>query len=137
MAKLSQTEKYTIQGMLHNSKSIPEIAEQLGRSEKCISNYVDGELDKIHTTIAKIETAKVVVEEDPVLEPTPPKPPKPETIIKLPRGQGKRSFARKSGAVVMTPAASEVGDDFLKQMPKTVARTAKGQIYDCEGNKKE
>jgi hypothetical protein len=134
MVKLSNTEKYAIQGMLHDKKTTKEIAILLKRSEKSISQYITGELDKIHETIAKVEIAQN------------PEPVKPEIdltkVSKLPRGQGKRTMGRttagdKGGVAVMTPAASQVGDEFRKEMSATVSRTARNAIYDTEGNKKE
>ena len=52
--KLTQSEKYQIQGMLHNNIDISEIASQLNRTEKSITNYVDGELDGIYNTVVKV-----------------------------------------------------------------------------------
>lgn len=144
MAKLSQTERYIIQGALHSGKTTPEIAQMLKRTEKCVQNYVDGELDKLHSTIAKVQTDRIKVIEEPIVEEIPQPMIKPDlaTIKRLPKGQGKRAMARttaggKGGIAVMTPGASAVGDDFLKEFPKTFSRTAKGNIYDTEGNLRE
>lgn len=129
MAKLSQKEKYIIQGMLHVKKTSADIAKELNRTEKSVQTYIDGELTKIHETIAKIEMDKN----------PPPQSPK---VVKLPKGQAKRAMAYgaaggRKGAAVMTPGASAVGDDFLKEIPKKVSRTARGNLYDTEGNKIE
>lgn len=50
--KLSLIEKAAIQGMLGQNKSTEEIATLLDRSEKIVENYIDGELDDLHSTIA-------------------------------------------------------------------------------------
>lgn len=54
--RLSNTEKYAIQGMLHGQKDIDEIAQILGRSKQTIQKYVDGELEAIHNDIARIQS---------------------------------------------------------------------------------
>jgi hypothetical protein len=142
MAKLSQTEKYTIQGALHSGKTSTEIAKMLNRTEKCITNYTEGELDKLHSTIAKVQADKIL--EEPVAADNPPELVKPDLtkIKRLPRGQGKFAMARstaggKGGVAVMTPGASAVGDDFRKEMGQHTSRSARGNLYDAEGNLKE
>lgn len=53
--KLTLREKYAIQGMLHNNMDIEEIATFLDRSTKIVENYVNGELDRLHNTIANAQ----------------------------------------------------------------------------------
>jgi hypothetical protein len=53
--KLSLVEKAAIQGMLGQQKSTEEIASLLDRSEKIVENYIDGELDQLHSTIAEAQ----------------------------------------------------------------------------------
>ena len=67
--RLSNTEKYAIQGMLHSQKTIDEIAQILGRSEPTVKKYVDGELDSIHNDIAKIQAESV--EDEPIVKTSP------------------------------------------------------------------
>lgn len=57
--KLSVTEKYTIQGMLHDGKSTKEIAELLSRTETIIDNYVNKELASLQETVAKAQSQAV------------------------------------------------------------------------------
>ena len=142
MSRLSQIEKYIIQGMLHSGKTREEICELTSRTPKCIDNYIDGELDKIHSTIAKIEMAKTEIVEPEAIVPSVPPKPDLAKVVTLPKGQAKRTMLRqtmggKEGVSIMTPAASAVGDDFAKQAGRTMSRTAKGHIYDADGNKKE
>ena len=141
MARLSQTHKYTIQGALHDGKDAAQIAKITGLSEKAVSNYITGELDKLHTTIAKVQTEQVIKEAayDPMPKPEPdPRTPPPVTPTKLPRNYSKTQFALKpadkksstnDGYAIMTPNAAAAGDDFLKQMPKTISRTARNNLY--------
>lgn len=58
--KLSVTEKYAIQGMLHQKKTIAEIAVALARSEGVVKKYVDNELSSLQDTIAKVQMDAVV-----------------------------------------------------------------------------
>jgi len=53
--RLTNTEKYAIQGMLHQKKSIEEISQELGRTQSTIKKYVEGELDKIHEQVTKLQ----------------------------------------------------------------------------------
>ena len=57
MAKtiLNNVEKLAIQGGLSASKSVEEIAKELGRQKRTVQKYIDGELNDIHETIAKIQ----------------------------------------------------------------------------------
>ncbi len=50
--RLTTNEKYIIQGMKHEGKSVEDIASQLGRTEKSVQKYLDGELDKLHSQVA-------------------------------------------------------------------------------------
>jgi len=56
--RLSNTEKYAIQGMVANNVAEEEIAQELGRSLQTVEKYL-GELDSIHGTIAKVHTKKL------------------------------------------------------------------------------
>jgi hypothetical protein len=53
--KLSNTEKYAIQGMMHEGLEVADIATKLDRTEVSISKYIDGELDELVGTIAKAQ----------------------------------------------------------------------------------
>ena len=127
--RLSLTEKYTIQGMLHNTKTVPEIAKTLNRSLVCIQNYVDGELNKLHKTVVEAQ-----------IEPTKPKVDL-TTLKKLPKDQAKKTMGYKTmgdktGVAIMNSATSNVGDEFLKEMDKKkITRSGKDNLYDLGGNK--
>lgn len=61
--KLSLSEKYIIKGMNSDGKSRTEIATELDRTEKVVSAYLDVELEKLATTIAKVQVSKSTKEE--------------------------------------------------------------------------
>ena len=56
--KLTNFEKYAIQGMVAQKKDVDWIAKQVQRSPKVVQNYIDKELDDIHDTIATVQLAK-------------------------------------------------------------------------------
>ena len=141
MPRISQTNRYIVQGALHDGKTPAQIAKMTGLTEQVVSNYISGELDKLHTTIAKVQTEQVIKEAayDPIPKPEPdPRTPPPVAPTKLPRNYSKGQFALKpadkksstnDGYAIMTPNAAAAGDDFLKQMPKTISRTARNNLY--------
>lgn len=51
--RLNIVEKAAIQGMLGQQKSTEEIASLLDRSEKVVENYINNELDELHSTIVR------------------------------------------------------------------------------------
>lgn len=57
---LSTTEKYAIQGMLAEGKSVEEVEQQLGREGgKAVRNYISGELDSILDTVVNARLQRV------------------------------------------------------------------------------
>jgi hypothetical protein len=131
-SKLSQTEKYAIQGMLHTEMPIADIAKKLNRTITCIQKYIDGELDNIHTTITKAMIQAPTENIAPVEINTVEQKVVPATLG-VPYGQAKRTFAHNREATVMTEAAAQVGDEVIKHIPKKF-RSSEGNIYDTEGN---
>lgn len=59
-SKLTQSEKYQIQGMMHNNISIEDIAESLNRTDTVIRNYIDGELEDLYNTVARVQANRTV-----------------------------------------------------------------------------
>jgi len=118
MARLTNTEKYAIQGMLHNKKTVEEISKQIDRPIHIIQKYVDGELNKIHETIAKneIKNAPQIENSD-----------GGETVIR--RGSKDlfitKTAGKKKGIAVNTQAASMRSDE----SKKIVSRYANKNIY--------
>lgn len=64
--KLSVTEKYAIQGMLHEGLDVTDIAKSLERTEATVRSYIEVELSELQSTIvkAKMQQAEAEVEEE-------------------------------------------------------------------------
>lgn len=118
MAKLTVSEKYSIQGMLHAQKTVEEIAKVLNRPEKTIQNYIDRDLEELYNTIVKVQMEKnppVEVEESLKVKTKKPNPFIFET-------------ANKTGRVaICTEVGSQVGDSVPKK--KVQSRSAKGNLW--------
>lgn len=158
MPRISQKNKYIVQAMLHDNKSPAEISAMTGISEKSVENYINGELDKLHSTVVTVQTEKIVdaakIQEQidkeftkELLKPekAPQEPPPPQKPPKLPEGFSKRVFGLKpndqrttheDGYAIMTPAASAAGDNFNKHMPKGISRTARNNLYRADTGEK-
>ena len=107
--KLSNIEKYCIQGMVQDNKSVEEIAIELNRKEESISKY----LDSIESSLAKIETNKEITAKDLIIKKT---------------GSGKK------GVAIMTEAASQQLDGTRNQRitKQSKLRDAIHKIYPDE-----
>lgn len=100
--KLSLTEKYAIQHLLHKHKSCDDIASELDRSTTVINKYVNGELSRIHDTIANIKSIK----------------PKPDKSVGNKKIVAKdlilnKTAGGKNTVAIMTQGASERGDNLI------------------------
>ena len=115
--QLSQTEKYAVQQMIHLGKTNIEIAKELDRTEGCIVKYVEGELDKLHTTIAEVQAG----------------PKEPSQMEKL---LGKTTkYGNRNGVTIMTEAASTWSDEMKKSAHKS--RSMRGNVYNPKTGKIE
>lgn len=56
--RLDNVEKYAIQGMAGQDMSIEEMANKLDRSERVITNYINGELTELLGTIDRVRNQK-------------------------------------------------------------------------------
>lgn len=57
---LSGVEKFAVQGMLADGKSVAEVEEQLGREGgKAVANYITGDLDKVLDTVVNARLQRV------------------------------------------------------------------------------
>jgi predicted ArsR family transcriptional regulator len=94
MAKLTNTQKYAIQGMLHNGLNIDQIATELDLTPANVEKYVESLniTDKIKT---KSQKAKA----------------KPKKINSLDVMGKTTTTGQKLGGAIMTKAASERGDE--------------------------
>jgi len=118
MAKLSTTDKYAIQGMLHAQKTVEEISKALHRPEKTIQNYIDRDLEELYNTIVKVQMDKnppVEVDESPKVKTKKPNPFIFDTANKTAR------------VAVCTEVGSQIGDSVPKK--KIQSRSAKGNLW--------
>lgn len=109
---LSTQEKYDIQQMLQQEKSQSEIASELNRSENMVEKYIDGELEAIYDTLAKIKTKDVV---DEIKAPDPKISNKAKII-------NRTGIAKRKGISVMTAAGSACGDALRQRMKKRLPK---------------
>lgn len=145
--KLTNLEKYAIQGMINDDKSLAEICKAVGKTEKVVNTYLEKLSNDIATTKA---VAEPVVVESPAEEYVPNQlkeykerleAEKARVVSAVPEGLAKKFMPNKSaggrdGIAVMTEAASMMGDDAKKSMQLTNrSRTAKGNIYKIKENK--
>ena len=111
--KLTQNEKYIIEGMLKDSCAIKDIATELGRAQKTIEKY-KSEVKKKNNKLKIKKAAKKSAD-------------KASTVLKtkdliVNKTQGKKS----DGVSIMTEAASARGDGPSDLEP---SRTFKNAIY--------
>ena len=124
--KLTITEKYIIQGMLHSKKSLEEIAVALKRPEKTVQNYIDKELDELYNTIVKVQMATDKVFEE--LQEDIPEPAK-KVQTKKPNLFIHESASKTTKVAISTPATSQIGDEHHKNAKKTQSRTSRGNVW--------
>lgn len=98
MAKLNNTQKYAIQGMLHDGKKIDEIAAELDISPANVEKYVES-LNITIETVDKIKTKSQKAKA------------KPKKINSLDVMGKTTTTGQKLGGAIMTKAASERGDE--------------------------
>lgn len=161
MVRLTNTEKYAIQGMIHSGLDARVIARNLKKSVDVIDSYIDG----LTSSLQRLADNGVPVEQEPVAEPVaeaiveeaPVDPTLPvitpeiqelipavepqQPSVHNPRGLTKSLMINKTaakkikGVAIMTEAASAVSDELAKQVPTTKSRTSKGAIHLIEENK--
>lgn len=132
MPPLTTKEKYIIQGMHADDKSVPEIAKEISRSETAVTNY----LTKLAESLGKVLDNKAEQNEDNPPEQTPrdergAKKDK-SGIIHHTAGKGTRNVS------VMTKGASERFDE--KRKAGAYSKNKKGQnpaIFVIDKNKKK
>ncbi len=118
--KLNITEKYAIQGMLHDQKSHEEIASSLGRTVPTITKYVEGELSHIHHTVVESKLAQEQKEEEIVMN---------DDKLKV-KSRIKNLGDQQKG--IMTEALSAKGDEVKKHITKGYSRSMKGNVYNID-----
>lgn len=99
--KLSLTEKYAIQGMLHKNMTVENIASSLDRTESSVQKYIDNELETVVETVAK---SKVEQAEN--------KKVKKEKRVTAKDLMVTKTAGQEKSVAIMTQGASEKGDAF-------------------------
>lgn len=116
MARLSNIEKYTIQGMIINGKLPEDIAKAINRPEKIVTSYIET-LDHSIMKIAKNITNGTFTHKR-----------KRTEIIH-------ESAGKRKGVTVMTEAASQKSDAFREKNKAPLSRLARknvAKIFDEE-----
>tara|TARA_R110002020_G_C16157627_1_gene763129 strand:- start:260 stop:625 length:366 start_codon:yes stop_codon:yes gene_type:complete len=115
--KLTQNEKYIIEGMLKDKHAPEEIAKELGRTKKTVENY-RSEI-KRKATKQKIKKARKAKEAE-------TQPLKAKDLM-----VNKTLAKKETGVSVMTEAASARGDGNQELTP---SRMSQGAIYKIDGS---
>jgi hypothetical protein len=76
--RLSMTDKYIVQGMSKDNKTLEEMAKTIGKNPKAIENYLQS-VEEIQNTVATIKTNEVMQNEVPE---APNSPTSPEVVNK-------------------------------------------------------
>ena len=109
--KLTQSEKYIIEGMLKDKHETEEIAKELGRTKKTVENY----RNEIKRKVAKQKAKKTEVK-----------------VLKAKDLMVNKTLAKKErGVSVMTEAASARGDGNQELTP---SRMSQGAIHKIDGS---
>jgi len=123
--KLTQNEKYIIQGRLHNGDSVKDIANSINRHAQTVQNFIDNQLDNIYETITKVQLEQS--QQDP-----PDKKKSKKTPKRKPLNEGfiSKTGGGNKGVTISTDAASSQSDHYKSQYPTELARTVRGNLYD-------
>ena len=117
--KLTNTEKYAIQGMSHIGKTLEEICDELNRPQHVVKKYIDGELASIHETIAKVQ-----------LQQNPPPVENPENKpIKSKDLFIRQTVEKKEKGVTISTEATSSRGDLASKKNTVVSRHANKNLY--------
>jgi len=127
MPKLTNVEKFAIQGMLNTGITDPKvIAKEIGNTEKVVTKYIDD----FCQSVARLQEHNVPTEAE--------KAAAAAIAEKEARSKGKNlmimrtSDKNNKGVAVMTRAAAQIVDDQKNKAKPTRSRTSKGAIYNME-----
>lgn len=127
MPKLTNVEKFAIQGMLNTGIIDPaEIAKQIGNTEKVVTKYIED----FCQSVSRLQENNVVTEAE--------KAAAAVAADKEARSKGKNlmimrtSDKNNKGVAVMTKAAASLVDEQKNKAKPTRSRTSKGAIYNME-----
>jgi len=137
---LSTNEKYIIQGRLHANEDVQTIAKAINRHVKTVQSYIDGELNKIHETVAEIqlqqEAEKTEQEEKKVEQLEETKSVNKPRVYKPKNDQFiNKTAGGKTGVAISTQAASEKSELIQKSHPRKLSRTVRGNTFDIKKQK--
>lgn len=137
---LSTNEKYIIQGRLHANEDVQTIAKAINRHVKTVQSYIDGELKKIHETVAEIqlqqEAEKTEQEEKKVEQLEETKSVNKPRVYKPKNDQFiNKTAGGKTGVAISTQAASEKSELIQKSHPRKLSRTVRGNTFDIKKQK--
>ena len=140
---LSTNEKYIIQGRLHANEDVQTIAKAINRHVKTVQSYIDGELNKIHETVAEIqlqqEAEKTEQEEKRVEQLEEAEAAKKTTKPRVYKPKNdqfiNKTAGGKTGVAISTQAASEKSELIQKSHPRKLSRTVRGNTFDIKKQK--
>lgn len=110
--KLTTIEKYAIQHLKNENKTIEEICDAVDRPMHVVQKYIEGELEQIQENIAKAQTQQVV------------SPIKAKDLFL----RSSKSGNKEHGVTIMTQQASELSDE-TRQNKKVINRHTDKNIY--------
>ena len=136
--RLTQVDKYIIQGMVSEKMSAKSIATQVNRSDKCVQQYIDNELDNVINHVVQASLEKFETENQELqnqvkeLE----KQIAPDNSF---RGNMiNETEDKKVGVSVMTKDSSKIGEEESEKNSKTESRQKiKDSIYNIKEGKME
>jgi hypothetical protein len=135
VAKLTNTEKFTLQGMVVNGMTPEQMADQINRPVHVVKRYLDGELNKIHETIASIQLERskktddqdektaddAIINQD--------KQPQPKILKSKDLFVTTTAEKRDKGVAISNEAVSMRGDEHRKKIKRVVSRHASKNLY--------
>lgn len=95
MVKLSLTEKYAIQGMIHEGKDLDDIAKSLKRRRTTVEEYVNGELEELVNNVVRARQQAAMADLEDENEDEVPQP--QEIVIPATLYKEALNFMRKNG----------------------------------------
>lgn len=129
-SELTQNEKYIVQGRIAQCEDAKTIAKTIGRKAKTVQKYIDGELDNVHSTIARVQQEISQQEASQALQTDQEsqQQPKPKRVAKN-QGFVNETAGGDKGVAISTQVASEVSDELIKKYPSSISRTVRGNLY--------
>ena len=112
MKKLTKVEQYAILHMINNDNSIEEISNELQIEHSLVQRFVEKNKKASSQQTIKTKSSKITSK---------------DLMISKTSVKGNKSVS------IMTKEASQVNDEFKKNLQSTVSRTAKNSIHRPNG----